>query len=344
MDTKEAVLEEALRLAGWLLALQAGVAARGETVMPIVCLARDGQDSPQLIAPRGDADSYELHVLAGRIVVDGEANRCRCWVLAYDEDLGPAGKALFCEAGAGNVAVTMAQRYKPGFQLVGDLHLVGEELLPPDVRDRLESCRWVYLVTEGAIHHPEAGERWPAWSAARAAGKVSLQHDRFRFAVPENWCFRPTQSGNGWLMMKLVPWEDRGHEPTIMTLFLSYPEPSTPGTAMQRKQADLLGQGLEVLKAEVSELPSLSVEVARLAWNGVTEGRPFRMEWTWVPTGEADTFLVLAASAFNTASLDSVSEALEGVLASLGRVSAEKPAAAGDSRSWLGKLLGRRKG
>jgi hypothetical protein len=343
MDVKEGVLEESLRLAGWLLALQAGIAAQGETVMPIACLARDGLDSPQLIAPRTDSDSYDRQIAAGRIVLAEEGGRCRCQVFAYDEDLGPSGRVLLVEVGVEKTVVTLAQRYRPGFQLVGDLHLVGEELLPPDVRARLESCRWTYLVTEGATHHDQVGERWLGWSAARDAGTVSLQHNRFRFAVPENWCFRPTEKGNGWLMMKLVPWEDRGHEPTLMTLLLSYPEPSTPGTAMQRKQADLLGQGLEVLKAEVSELPSLSVEVARLAWNGVTEGRSFRMEWAWVPTGEADTFLVLAASAVNMASWDSVSEAVEGVLASLGRLSPESPAAAGDSRSWLGKLLGRRK-
>lgn len=206
MDTKEGILEEALRLAGWLLALQAGVAAQGETVMPIVCLARDGLDSPQLIAPRTDSDSYDRQVAAGKIMLAEEGSRCRCWAFAYDEDLGPSGRVLLVEVGVGKTVITFAQRYKAGFRLVGDLHLVGEELLPPDVRERLESCRWIYLVTEGATHHDQVGERWLGWSAARDSGAVSLQFDGFRFAVPENWCFRQTQSGNGWLMMKLVPW------------------------------------------------------------------------------------------------------------------------------------------
>jgi hypothetical protein len=352
METKnetpeEGVLEDALRNAGWLLAHQAGVAAQGEAPMPIVCLARVGLASPQLIAPRTDSDSYDRQVAAGKILLAEQGARCRFWAYAYDEDLGPSGRVLFVEVGVGgsDTVITFAQRYRPGFRLVGDLHPVGEELLPPDVQARLEACRWRYLVTEGATHHDQVGEQWLGWSAARDAGAVSLQFDRFRFAVPEDWCFRQTQSGDGWLMMKLVPWDDRQNEPSIMTLLLSYPAPMTSEAAMQLKRADLLKRGLEVSKATVSELPSLSVEVASLAWNGGSEGRRFRTEWSWVPAAEAGSFLVLVASTFNSASWESLSRALDGVLASLERVevSTEKPAATGDFGSWLGRLLGRRK-
>ncbi|HSU82533.1 MAG TPA: hypothetical protein VLR69_08940, partial [Thermoanaerobaculia bacterium] len=153
------IFEEAFQLAGWLLANQASIASGGEIPLPLLSFTRDDEETAQLLAPRTDSDSYERQVIAGRIVLDERSSQFRSWAFSYDEDLGLAGRALIVEAGGEEFshAVTLAQRYifggEGGFRLVGDLEVLGLELLPPALQERLESCRWRYLVTEGATNH-----------------------------------------------------------------------------------------------------------------------------------------------------------------------------------------------
>jgi hypothetical protein len=317
------IFEETFQLAGWLLAHQASIAANGEVPLPLLSFTRDDEEAAQLVAPRTDSDSYERQVIAGRIVLEERRGQLRSWAFAYDEDLELAGRALIVEVGGEEFshAVTLAQRYVlnggEGFRLVGDLEVLGQELLPVALQERLESCRWRYLITEGAIHHEPAGEQWPLWYAARTHQRPRLGVGGFLFSVPEGWAFRQSEDGAGWAVLRLFPWEERSFEPTVVVLLAA-----GLGTTLERfvvdKRAELQ-QLANVLKAEMcdSPVPSMPASVARLSWEGEAEGRCYRTEWVWIPTAEPDEFLVLSATAFRPETWDSVSQALEAMLASI---------------------------
>jgi len=240
-------------------------------------------------------------------------------------------------------AITFVQRYTPGsdhgFRLLGDLEVVGQDLLPCE---RLESRPWRYLITEGATNHDLAGPSWLAWYADRDHTRAKLRMEEFSFVMPEGWNFWQTQDGNGWQMFRLLPWEHKGSEPSITTLLLTYPAQATLEDVVERRKAELLGEGGEVVKVEISQvLPSLPVLMAgRLIWNGEMEGRSFRAERVWVPTDMPGRFLELWAFSFPE-SWEYVARALGAVLGSLEvstRGSAESQRVDGDSKSWLTKL------
>ena len=313
--------------------------------MPILCFNHDSLDSPQMVATKGSSDSYNDHVIAGRALIADQGSQLRSWAFAYDEDLGPSGRALLVEVGGREVgdAITFVQRYTPGsdhgFRLLGDLEVVGQDLLPCE---RLESRPWRYLITEGATNHDLAGPSWLAWYADRDHTRAKLRMEEFSFVMPEGWNFWQTQDGNGWQMFRLLPWEHKGSEPSITTLLLTYPAQATLEDVVERRKAELLGEGGEVVKVEISQvLPSLPVLMAgRLIWNGEMEGRSFRAERVWVPTDMPGRFLELWAFSFPE-SWEYVARALGAVLGSLEvstRGSAESQRVDGDSKSWLTKL------
>ena len=322
MDDEKLV--EAFQLAGWLLAHQASLAAKGEIPLPLLSFTRDDEETAQLVAPRTDSESYERQVIAGRIVLDERKDQLRSWAFCYDEDLGLAGRALIVELGGEELshAVTLAQRYvsgdERGFRLVGDLEVLGPELLPPPLQVRLESCRWRYLITEGATHHEPAGEQWPLWYAARAHQKPRLGVGAFLFAVPEGWVFRQTEDGTGWVVLRLLPWEERNFEPTVVVL-LAGGLGTTLESFVAFKKAELQEVAGTVLKAEMCEspVPSMPAPVARISWEGEAEGRCYRTEWVWISTPAPDEFLVVSATAFRPESWSTVSQALEAMLASI---------------------------
>ena len=321
--------EEAFQLAGWLLAHQASLAAGGEVPLPLVIFALDDQETAQLLAPRTDSDSYERQVLAGRVVLGTQSSQFRSWAFAYDEDLDLAGRVLYLEIGGQDFrhAVTLAQRYAAGkgdgngdgFRLVGDLEVIGQELLPLDMQERLESCRWRYRVTEGATNHEAAGERWQRWYSARDHERTWLSMGGVKFAVPEGWVFRRTEEGGGWLVLRLLPWDERRREPTIMILPVAAQGYPTLESVLAKKKAELSDYAAECLKAEIGELPAhpLFPRAARISWAGEEEGRRYRTEWVWLPTAEPEEFLVLCATSFQAESWESLGEALEAVLGSL---------------------------
>ncbi len=320
------IFEEAFQLAGWLLAHQAAIAARGEVPLPLLSFTRDDEETAQLVAPRTDSDSYERQVIAGRIVLDERSPQLRSWAFVYDEDLDLAGRALIVEVGGEELeqAVTLAQRYvsggEEGFRLVGDLELVGQELLPAALQERLEACRWRYLITEGATNHEPAGEQWPLWYAARAHQRPRLGVGGFLFTVPEGWIFRQTEDGTGWVVLRLFPWQERNFEPTVLVL-LAGGLGTTLESFLESKRAELESEGSDVLKAEMcdSPLPDLASRVARLSWEGEAEGRCYRTEWVWFPTSAPDEFLVVSATSFRPETWESLCQGLGGVLASLER-------------------------
>jgi hypothetical protein len=318
--------EEAFQLAGWLLAHQASLAAHGEIPLPLLSFTRDDEETAQLIAPRTDSDSYERQVIAGRIVLDERRAQLRSWAFSYDEDLELAGRALVVEVGGEAVGhtVTLAQRYVSdggeGFRLVGDLEVLGLELLPPVLQVRLESHRWRYLVTEGATNHEPAGEQWPLWYAARAHERPRLGVGAFLFTVPEGWAFRQTEEGNGWVVLRLLPWQERNREPTVVVLVASGLGMTLESFVVE-KRADLQEYATAVVKAEMcdSPAPALSSRVARLSWEGEEEGRRYHTEWVWFPTPTPGEFLVLSATSFQPEIWESARQALEAMLASLER-------------------------
>ncbi|HEY4564317.1 MAG TPA: hypothetical protein VIJ36_15140 [Thermoanaerobaculia bacterium] len=318
------IFEEAFQLAGWLLAHQASIAANGEVPLPLISFTHDDEETAQLLAPRTDSESYERQVIAGRIVLDERSGQFRSWAFSYDEDLDLAGRALVVEVGGGELsrAVTLAQRYvsggEEGFRLIGDLEVLGLELLPPVLQERLDSCRWRYLVTEGATNHEPAGERWPLWYAARAHERPRLGVGGYLFAVPEGWVFRQTEEGTGWVVLRLLPWEERNFEPTVLVLIASGLE-TTLESFVASKKAELQSYATDVLKAEMCEspAPALPSPAARLSWKGEAEGRCYRTEWVWFPTSGPEEFLVLSATSFRPETWESVSQALEAMLASL---------------------------
>ena len=317
--------------------------------MPILCFNHDSLDSPRMIAPRLDAPKgrsescYNDHVIAGRALIADQGSQWRSWAFAYDEDLGPSGRALLVEVGGREVgdAITFVQRYTPGsdhgFRLLGDLEWVGQDLLPCE---RLESRPWRFLITEGATNHDLAGPSWLTWYSARDHSRAKLRMEEFSFVIPEGWKFRQTQNGHGWSIFRLASWEHKRFEPTITTLLLAYPDQATLEEVVEGRKAELLGEGSEVVKAEISQvLPSLMA--GRLIWNGETEGRSFRAERVWVPTDLPGRFLVLWAVSFSMESWEYVARALDAVLASLEvskRGNAESQRVDGDSKSWLTKL------
>ncbi|HET9211811.1 MAG TPA: hypothetical protein VFR03_15495 [Thermoanaerobaculia bacterium] len=315
---------ETFQLAGWLLAHQASLAARGEVPLPLLSFTRDDEETAQLVAPRTDSDSYERQVIAGRIVLDERSGQLRSWAFCYDEDLELAGRALIVEVGGQEFsqAVTLAQRYvssgEEGFRLVGDLEVLGLELLPPALQKRLESCRWRYLITEGATHHEPAGEQWPLWYAARTHQRPRLGVGGFLFTVPEGWAFRQTDDGTGWVVLRLFPWEERNFEPTVVVLVAT-----GLGMTLERfvegKKTELQEVAGTVLKAEMCEspVPSMPAPVARISWEGEAEGRCYRTEWVWIPTSAPDELLVLSATSFRLETWESVHQALEAMLASI---------------------------
>ena len=315
---------EAFQLAGWLLAHQASFAANGEVPLPLISFTHDDEETAQLLAPRTDSESYERQVIAGRIVLDERSGQFRSWAFSYDEDLGPAGRVLVVEVGGGEFsrAVTLAQRYvsggEEGFRLVGDLEVLGLELLPPVLQERLDSCRWRYLVTEGATNHEPAGERWPLWYAARTHERPRLGVGGFLFAVPEGWVFRQSEDGTGWVVLRLLPWEEKSFEPTVVVLIASGVETTLDGLLKERR-AELEENGVPVLKAELcdSPAPSLPGRVARLSWEGEDEGHRYRLELACFPTPAPDELLVLSATSFQPEVRDSLHQALEAMLASL---------------------------
>jgi hypothetical protein len=316
--------EEAFQLAGWLLAHQASIAANGEVPLPLVSFTRDDLESAQLLAPRTDSDSYDRQVIAGRIVLDERSGQFRSWAFVYDEDLEPAGRVLLVEVGGKEFSrsITLAQRYvaggEEGFRLVGDLELV-DQTLPPELERRVETCRWRYLVTEGATNHDPAGEQWPLWYAARDHRRVRLRHHEFSFAVPEGWVYRRTQDDAGWLLYRLLPWQERETAPTLMMVTAVGLDRLEDFVA--RQQAELPEIADEVLKAELCEspVPFFSSPAARFSWTGETEdlGR-YRTEWLWMPTGESEECLILSATSRREI-WESMSAALEAILASLRR-------------------------
>jgi hypothetical protein len=108
-------------------------------------------------------------------------------------------------------------------------------------------------------------------------------------------------------------------------------------------KAELLGEGREVLEAEISQvMPSVPLQkVGRLIWNGEAEVRSFRAERIWVPTDVPGRFLVLWAVSLSMESWESLVRALDAVLTSLEvskRGSAESPRTDENSKSWLTKL------
>lgn len=316
--------EETLRLAGWLLAHQADLAARGGPPLPLAVFAGDGMESPRLIAPRTDSDSYQDQVLAGRVILSEQGSGLRSWAFAWDEDLGASGRALLVEAGGRGFShpVTFAQRYTLGEQelrLAGDLDLLGEELLAPAVRESLESRPWLLLVAEGAASHEEAGQAWVARYSRRDHERARLGIGEFSLLVPEGWAFRVSQNGNGWVMMRLFPWERREYEPTIMTLLASWPDHPGLEDVIESQKATRSGSGEEVLREEIFILssPTLPSKAGRLAWNGESDGRSHWTEWVWVPRDVAGSFLLVCATSLSPASRDIVDRALEAVLASL---------------------------
>lgn len=321
----EETLVKALRLGGWMLANQALTAASGETPMPLIAFARDGLAPPQLLAPRTKSDLYDHQVIAGKDLVADQRSQARYWAFAYDSDLEDSGGAFVVEVGIGGPGhvITFGQHYtygdEAGLKLIGDLELVGQEFLPPGFQERLESLRWRYLLTEGATHHDLAGQRWPAWYSARDHKQVLLPLSEFGLTVPEGWFFRQTNDGNGWVIARLLPWEHREFEPTMITRLLTYRDQATLEDVMERKRSQLLDCGDEVLEAEVFKVhsPSLSVVAGRLVWSGETEGRGFRSEWVWVPTDAPSRFLLFCATSFRMESWDGLLRALETVLASL---------------------------
>ncbi|MFL6263406.1 MAG: hypothetical protein ACJ76Y_27240 [Thermoanaerobaculia bacterium] len=321
---------EAFQLAGWLLAHQASIAASGEVPLPLLSATRDDEETAQLIAPRTDSDSYDRQVIAGRIVLDERRAQLRSWAFCYDEDLELAGRALIVEVGGEKFshAVTLAQRYvtgaEEGFRLVGDLEVLGLELLPAVLQGRLESCRWRYLITEGATNHEPAGEQWPRWYAARAHQRPRLGLGGFLFTVPEGWAFRQTEDGSGWVVVRLLPQEEREREPTVMVLLAA--GLGTLEGLVEEKKLELGAFASEVLRAEMCEspAPALPSPVARLAWKGEDEGRRYQTEWVLLPTPVPEELLVLSATAFQPETWESVRQALEAMLVSLEREEEEE--------------------
>ena len=346
---EDEIFDDTLRLAGWLLAHQVYTAARGDFPMPIVCFNHDNLDSPKVVKTKGSSDSYNDHVLAGRVFIADQGSQLRSWAFAYDEDLEPSGRALLVEVGGrdfGDV-ITFVQRYIIGndheLRLLGDLELVGQELLPSARYERLESRRWRYLITEGATNHDLAGQNWLAWYSARDHTQAQLHVEEFSFVIPEGWIFSQTRDDIGWLILRLLPWEHKGHEPTIMTLFLKYPDQATIEDVVEGKKVELLGDGKEVLVAEISQLPSPTIlpMAGRLIWNEEAEGRSLWAEKIWVPTDVPGRFLVLWAFSLGVESWESVVRALDAVLTSLEvakRGSAQSRRVDGDSKTWLSKL------
>ena len=169
------------------------------------------------------------------------------------------------------------------------------------------------------MHHDLAGQRWSVWSSARDHEQVLLPLGEFGLTVPEGWFFRQTNDGDGWVIARLLPWEHREFEPTVITVLLTYREQATLEDVMERKRSQLLDRGDELLEAEVFKVPSpsLSVVAGRLVWSGKTEGRSFRSEWVWVPTDAPGRLLLFCATSFRMESWDGLLGALETVLASL---------------------------
>lgn len=348
---QDRTFDDTMKLAGWLLAHQVYTAASGDSPMPVVCFNHGSLDSPRMIAPRLDepSESYNDHVLAGRVLIEDQGNQFSSWAFAYDEDLEPSGRAFLVEVGGkefGDV-ITFAQRYTfdndHGLRFLGDLELVGEEFLPSKGRERLESRHWRFLIPEGAAKHDLAGPSWKAWDAARDHSQAQLRLEEFSFVIPEGWNFRQTKHGNGWLMVRLLPWEHKGFEPTITTLLLTYPCQVTLEDVVERTKAEVLGEGREVLEGEISQVlpPVPLLKVGRLIWSGEAEGRSFRAERIWVPTDVPGRFLGLWAVSLSVESWESVVRALDAVLTSLEvskRGNAESRRTDEDSKSWLTKL------
>jgi hypothetical protein len=343
-------LVEALRLGGWMLAHQTLTAASGKIPMPLIAFAHDGVGSPELLAPRADSELYDVQVAAGRILASDMGSQARHLTFAYDRDLEDSGRALVVEVGVGEPLhrITFGQRYvydnEAGLRLIGDLHLVGQEFLPHAVQKSLEPLRWRDLLTEGAADHDLAGQQWRTWYAARDHEQVRLRLGGFSLTVPEDWLFRRTQDSEGWVMARLLPWECREFEPTIITLLVTYSDQATLEEALENKKSQLINQGVEVLKAEIVGLasPALSSKAAFLAWNGEGEGRSFRAEWVWVPTGELGHFLLLCVVSFYEESWEDMLCTVKELLATLNladRGGGAESKVDGHAKLWLGKLL-----
>ena len=344
-------LTEALRLGGWMLAHQALAAASGEMPGPLIAFAHDDLVSPQLLVPKTGSDLYDAKVSAGRALITDISSQARHWIYSYDQDLEDSGRVLVVEVGTGKPLqrITFGQRYtyseEAGLRLIGDLELVGRELLPTIVQESLELFRWHYLITEGAASHDVAGKQWSAWYSARDHQQAQLQLGEFSLAVPGGWFFRRTQDDKGWVITRLLPWEYWEFEPTIIAMLVTYRGQATLGNVMEDQRSRVGGRGAEVLKVEIAKLPppSLSSEAAYLAWDEEREGHCFRSEWVWVPTDEPGCFLLLCASSFNKASRETVMRALDAVLTSLGLSDSKEIArsrrAEGSAKPWIRKFL-----
>ncbi|HEX6898763.1 MAG TPA: hypothetical protein VF789_03575 [Thermoanaerobaculia bacterium] len=265
-------LEEALQLAGWLLAEQMDTVTRGEVPHPHVILSSEELEWPKLVKITTSSDSYEDLVSGGRDFFSDQASHARCRVFAYDADLDPAGRIVFLEVAwkGWSQPITFGQRYWPpteeddDFMLAGEVELLGRELLPSSVLEALESAQWRELVDRGAEDHPVAGEQWLAWNADRQAGPGCCSLKEFTFPVLPGWYPKPADFP-GLMLFRLMP-RSVGSIPAIALVSLDMEEELNAEGMAEHFKAKIAENDVDVISSDIFHVASLALTAGRILW------------------------------------------------------------------------------
>lgn len=174
LDTEK--LQELCRLAGYLLAHQAGITAElGEIAIPRALVTTEEKpDNVQMLVFTND--THDNAVAKGRLLLKDGEGQYRCWILAYDVNLRSpetgekVNDAFVVEAGFKGLErpLSFLQCYATpgedrGFRLIGNVEAMRQEEWPPAVRTSMDAIDWRDFVLDGARVHPLVGELWDQW-------------------------------------------------------------------------------------------------------------------------------------------------------------------------------------
>lgn len=190
--------------------------------MPPACVAvADELRDIEVIVPTTDDPTAEKLRALARMHVSMQGADRRFSVLSYDEDHGMSGGAILLEVGLcprREDVLTFAQRYRidggGAVRLVGRLQVLGEELLPPDVRHGLSSGEWRELVERGASAHPSGG----SWLEAHPAEpeEVVVRLGSLAVPIPPGWIVDAEAQSGGLVVSRLLPLRFSDHESSIV--------------------------------------------------------------------------------------------------------------------------------
>ena len=188
----------------------------------------------------------------------------------------------------------------------------------------------------------EFGEQWPRWRAAMRSTDESNLYTvgvgEYGFACPSGWVPGKLTELSGWMFYRLVPWHDKGNEPTIIcNMVVRGGQPTVQVLVEYLARTDPESEG-EILESGVFELePGL---LAGRVLAAVEENKLF--ERTFVPTDKNGRFLMISAISQHEFWPETV-RARDAILGSLDRPegSGDKKGFGAEVRDFMHQLLGR---